>query len=158
MQESNCLVFSTVVSKTTLNLFVDVLNVHKYLAIKTILKFMSVNVQLYVWTLLCLFGCEHEYWTSTNCNRMKKKPFLKPDYSLLFLCLLLVHYISFSQANGICMVHSDVSRDIKLLYLPNTIQSMVRLFVYKLVYKNVILWPAVSHLNTPLSSASVAPV
>lgn len=133
------------------------MNIHKYLAIKTILKCMSVNVQLYVWTLLCLFGCLHEYWTSSNCNRMKKTHF-KNLIFLVFLCLLFVDYISFSQANGICMVHSDVSSDIKLLYLPNTIQSMVWLFVYKLVYNNVIVWPDVSHLNTPLSSSSVAPV
>lgn len=76
---------STVVSKTTLSLYVDVMNIHKYFAIKTILKFMSVNVQLYVWTLLCLFGCLHEHWTSSNCNRMKKKIFKKSNLPTLFL-------------------------------------------------------------------------
>lgn len=46
--KSNCFVMSTVVSKTTLSLYVDVMNIHKYLATKTIPKFMIVNVQLYV--------------------------------------------------------------------------------------------------------------
>lgn len=101
------------------------------------------------------FQFKHEYRTS-NFNCIKN--IFKKSADFFFLCLMFVDYMSFSQANGICIVHSDVSSDIKLLYLPKTIQLIVWLLVFKFVYNNVIVWPDVSNLNTPLSSSSVVPV
>lgn len=83
-----------------------------------------------------------------NLQRAVLEKYLKVNLQFIFYLFFFlegvglgegVDYISFSQANIICIVHSEVSSVIKLLYLPSTIQSIVWLFVFKLVKYNVIV-------------------
>lgn len=76
---------STVVSKTTLSLYVDVMNIHKYLATKTIPKFMIVNVQLYVWTLFLFIWMLTWILNIIKLQSYEKKIFKKSNLPTLFL-------------------------------------------------------------------------